>query len=126
MTVRVDKWLWATRFYKTRALAKKHVESGKVKLFGQKIKPSRALNIDDELEISKLDMSWKVTVLQLIEKRVSAKLASQAFDESDESILARQDTVLNNKLIYQSTPKPAKHPNKKDRRTLINVKKNQL
>ena len=126
MTVRVDKWLWACRFYKTRALAKKHVESGKVKLDGQKIKPSRAINIGDKLEIQKLELKWQITVLELLEKRVSAKLAALAFEESDDSILARNETVTNNKLIYQSTPKPSKHPNKKDRRTLIKVKKNQL
>lgn len=125
MTVRVDKWLWSTRFYKTRAIAKKHIESGKVKLFGQKIKPSRTLNIDDELVIHKGNMKWSVVVLDLIDKRVSAKLAVLAYSESEHSKKAREESINNNKLIYQSTPRPSKHPNKKDRRELIKIKKNQ-
>jgi ribosome-associated heat shock protein Hsp15 len=126
MTIRVDKWLWATRFFKTRGLAKKAVEGGKVKLFGQKIKPSRNINIEDELEIKKLELTWQIKVIQLIDKRVSAKLAILAYDEREASVVAREELIMENKINYQSTPKPAKHPNKKDRRTLIKVKKNQL
>jgi ribosome-associated heat shock protein Hsp15 len=126
MTVRIDKWLWSTRFYKTRSLAKKQVESGKVKLDGQKIKPSRSLNIHDKININKGDLSWQVEVLQLIDKRVSAKLATQAYIETAESIKAREDIITSSKLFFSSTPKPAKHPNKKDRRDLIKIKKNQL
>ncbi|VAW33181.1 Ribosome-associated heat shock protein implicated in the recycling of the 50S subunit (S4 paralog) [hydrothermal vent metagenome] len=125
MTVRIDKWLWSTRFYKTRSLAKKHVESGKVKLDGQKIKPSRAVNIDAELEIHKGDLIWKVKVLKLIDKRVSAKLAVDCYAEDTQSISARNDAILASKMIYSSTPRPARHPNKKDRRDLIKIKKNQ-
>ncbi len=123
MPVRIDKWLWSTRFYKTRALAKKHVESGKVKLDGQKIKPSRLVNYNDKLEIRKNELIWHVEVLQLIDKRVSAKLAQLAYLESAESIKARTDLINENKLIYSSTPRPNKHPDKKSRRELIKVKK---
>ncbi|MEZ5495312.1 MAG: S4 domain-containing protein [Gammaproteobacteria bacterium] len=125
MSVRIDKWLWATRFFKTRALAKKHVESGKVKVNGQKTKPSRLLNLNDVLEINKEDLNWVVEVLQLIEKRVSAKLAAEAYEETPESIQARNDAVLEKKLVYSSTPKPPKHPDKKSRRQLIRIKHNQ-
>ena len=123
MAVRIDKWLWSTRFYKTRALAKKHVESGKVKLDGQKIKPSRAINIDDELTISKGELSWQITVLKLIDKRVSAPLAAACYHERQDSIDARNNSILERKMLYSSAPKPAKHPNKKDRRDLIKIKK---
>ena len=126
MTVRIDKWLWSTRFYKTRSLAKKQVEGGKVKLDGQKIKPSRSININDKISINKGELSWHVEVLQLIDKRVSAKLAVQAYVETAESIKAREDTITTGKMFYSSTPKPQKHPNKKDRRNLIKIKKNQL
>ncbi len=123
MSVRIDKWLWSTRFYKTRALAKKHVEGGKVKLAGQKIKPSRALNLHDKLEIRKGELSWHVEVLKLIDKRVSAKLAIHTYIEEQQSIDARNNTILESKMIFSSAPRPAKHPNKKDRRDLIKIKK---
>ena len=123
MTVRIDKWLWSARFYKTRSIAKKHVESGKVKLDGKKIKPSRVINLHDKLEIRKGDFSWKVEVLKLIDKRVSAKLAIYTYIESEESIKARENIISESRMIYSSTPRPAKHPNKKDRRDLIKVKK---
>lgn len=126
MTVRIDKWLWSTRFYKTRSLAKKQVEGGKVKLDGQKIKPSRAIKLNDKISINKGELSWHIEVLQLIEKRVSAKLAAHAYVESPESIKAREDVVTTGKMFYSSTPRPVKHPNKKDRRDLIKIKKNQL
>jgi ribosome-associated heat shock protein Hsp15 len=123
MAVRIDKWLWSTRFFKTRALAKKHVESGKVKLDGQKIKPSRAINVDDKLSISKGELNWQITVLTLIDKRVSAPLAANCYQEQQSSIDARNSGILERKMIYSSAPKPAKHPNKKNRRDLIKVKK---
>lgn len=123
MSVRIDKWLWSTRFYKTRSLAKKHVESGKVKIAGQKIKPSRALNIGDSLEIHKGEFTWHVEVLKLIDKRVSAKLAIHAYIETPESIKAREDVITEGKMVYSSTPRPTKHPDKKSRRELIKVKK---
>ena len=123
MTVRIDKWLWSARFYKTRSLAKKHVESGKVKIAGQKMKPSRAVNIGDELEIKKGEFTWQVEVLQLIEKRISAKLAIHAYLETPESIKARENVITESKMIYSSAPRPAKHPDKKSRRELIKIKK---
>jgi ribosome-associated heat shock protein Hsp15 len=123
MTVRIDKWLWSTRFYKTRALAKKHVESGKVKLDGQKVKPSRAVNIGDNWLIRKGDFSWDIEVLKLIEKRVAAKISVTCYEETPESIKAREDVITESKMTFQSTPRPAKHPDKKSRRELIKIKK---
>lgn len=123
MTVRIDKWLWSTRFYKTRALAKKHVETGKVKLAGQKVKPSRAVNIGDELVIKKGEFTWEVEVLRLIDKRVGAKIAVDCYEEKPESIKARKDQITESKMTFQSAPRPAKHPDKKSRRKLIKIKK---
>jgi len=123
MSVRIDKWLWSTRFYKTRSMAKKHVETGKVKIAGQKIKPSRNVNIGDSLEIRKAEFTWHVEIVKLIDKRVSAKLAVQAYEESPESIKAREDIITESKMTYSSAPRPPKHPDKKSRRELIKVKK---
>ena len=123
MTTRIDKWLWSTRFYKTRSLAKKHVESGKVKIAGQKIKPSRSVNIGDELVIKKGEFTWNVEVLRLIDKRVGAKIAVDCYEETSESIKARENIITESKMVFSSAPKPAKHPDKKSRRELIKVKK---
>ena len=123
MTVRIDKWLWSTRFYKTRSLAKKHVETGKVKIAGQKVKPSRTVSIGDELTIKKGEFVWKVEVLRLIDKRVGAKIAVACYAESADSIKAREDIVTESKMIFSSAPRPAKHPDKKSRRKLIKIKK---
>ncbi len=123
MATRIDKWLWSTRFYKTRSLAKKHVESGKVKIAGQKVKPSRAVHVGDELTIKKGDLTWEVEVLRTIDKRVGAKIAVECYEETPESIKAREDIVTESKMVFSSAPRPAKHPDKKSRRKLIKIKK---
>ena len=123
MATRIDKWLWSTRFYKTRSLAKKHVDSGKVKIGGQKVKPSRAVNIGDELTIKKGEFTWEVEVLRVIDKRVGAKIAVDCYQETPESIKAREDIITESKMVFSSAPRPPKHPDKKSRRELIKIKK---
>jgi len=123
MTVRIDKWLWSTRFYKTRSLAKKHVESGKVKIAGQKVKPSRAVHVGDNILVQKAEFSWDVEVLKAIDKRVGAKIAVSCYVETPESIKAREDVITQSKMTFSSAPRPSKHPDKKSRRELIKVKK---
>ena len=66
--VRIDKWLWAARFFKTRSLAKKQVEQGKIKVAGQKCKPSRTVQAGDVITIKKGDVSWEVVVDDVAEK----------------------------------------------------------
>ncbi len=123
MATRIDKWLWSTRFYKTRSLAKKHVETGKVKICGQKVKPSRTVYVGDELTIKKGDLTWEVQVLRTIDKRVGAKIAVECYEETPESIKAREDIITERKMIFSSAPRPTKHPDKKSRRKLIKIKK---
>ena len=123
--VRIDKWLWAARFYKTRSLAKKHVEQGKVRINGQKCKPSRNVSVDDMLTIKKLDLIWDVKVLELAEKRVGAKIAVTLYQETEESIKAREAAVSISRMEYQSTPKPDSRPTKKQRRDIKNLKSRQ-
>ena len=123
MATRIDKWLWSTRFYKTRSLAKKHVDSGKVKIGGQKVKPSRTVNIGDELTIKKGEFTWEVEVLRVIDKRVGAKIAVECYQETPESIKAREDIITESKMVFSSAPRPPKHPDKKSRRELIKIKK---
>jgi len=120
--VRIDKWLWASRFYKTRSLAKKMVEQGKVKVNGQKCKPSRNIDVGNMLRIKKADLVWEVEVLGLIEKRVSAAIAQTMYLETEESMKKRESEVLLKKMEYHSTPKPDKRPTKKQRRDIKNFK----
>jgi ribosome-associated heat shock protein Hsp15 len=119
---RIDKWLWAARFFKTRTLAKKMVEQGKIKVDGQKCKPSRNIDIGQLISIKKEDLLWDVMVLQLAEKRVSAALAQSFYEETEESIKRRESQLLLNKAEYHSTPKPDKRPTKKQRRDIKNFK----
>ncbi len=116
--VRIDKWLWAARFFKTRSLAKKHVEQGKIKVAGQKCKPSRNVQIGDFLTIKKNDTLWDVEVIGLADKRGSATIAQTLYQENENSIKNRESQTLLKKAEYHSTPKPEKRPTKKQRRDI--------
>ncbi len=88
--LRADKWLWATRFFKTRSQASKACEGGKVKRDGDSIKPSTVLKAGDQLTIPAHEANYQksITIMQIIEKRVSASLASEAFeDHTDEALI---------------------------------------
>ncbi len=120
--VRIDKWLWAARFFKTRSLAKKMVEQGKIKVEGQKCKPSRNVAIGNQISIKRNEQTWDVTVLGLADKRGSATIAQTLYEESEESIKNRESAILLSKMEYHSTPKPDKRPTKKQRRDIKNFK----
>lgn len=83
--MRIDKWLWAARFYKTRSLATQAIDGGHVKLNGTTVKPARELHVGDTLEIATGDTSWTVVVLGLNEQRRPAPEARQLYDETQES-----------------------------------------
>ncbi|MFV0543901.1 MAG: RNA-binding S4 domain-containing protein [Marinicella pacifica] len=121
--VRIDKWLWAARFYKTRSLAKKKIEQGKVKVNGQRSKPARTIEVGDQVSIKKGQTQWIVDVLELSEQRGPAKVAQTLYRETEASQQAREDQQLLNKLQYHSTPKPEGRPSSRDRRELRDLKK---
>ena len=89
-SVRLDLWLWAARFYKTRALAKHAIETGKVEVDGQRAKPSRTLRVGNALRVGRGDETFEVTVLGLAEKRGSASVARTLYEESEASRLERE------------------------------------
>ncbi|WP_395375381.1 RNA-binding S4 domain-containing protein [Marinicella sp. W31] len=122
MSVRIDKWLWAARFFKTRSLAKTAVEQGKVKLNGQKCKPARAIEINDTLLIRKAGMDWEISVQALSDRRGPAKVAQTLYIESEDSIKNRESQISMNKISYQTTPRPDTKPSKKQRRDLNRLK----
>lgn len=122
--VRLDKWLWATRFFKTRSLATEAVGGGKVHVDGARVKPARQISVGQMLEIQKGPYQFVVQIDQLISKRVSASLAQAAYTESEESIEKRQkiQATMRTERMFAQAEKPAGRPSKRDRRQLHRFK----
>jgi len=116
--VRLDKWLWAARFFKTRNLAKAAVEGGKVHCDGQRSKPSRLLKGGEMLEILRGRERFEVRVLALSERRGPAREAAGLYAETDQSRQRREQEQALRRLEYQSRPVPAQRPGKHQRRRL--------
>ena len=116
--VRLDKWLWATRFFKTRQLAIEAVNAGHIELNGDRAKPAKSVKPGDEVTVRKPPYEFVVTVKALSEKRGSATTARELFAETAASIAARE------KLLAELRDMPAPifkgRPTKRDRRTLEN------
>jgi len=125
ITVRLDKWLWATRFYKTRNLAKQSVNSGKVHYNGEKVKPSKEVKIGDAIRIRKSQVEKTLTVLLLADKRRNATEASLLYCETKESITKREKLSRENKVISRLMKYNDGKPSKKERRNMIEFKRNQ-
>ncbi len=117
--VRIDKWLWAARFYKTRSLAADAVEGGKVQVNGERVKPAKALKPGDALSVRNSPFAWEITVFALSERRGSAADAAKLYSESDESRKTREDKIALMKIERQSNPFPGGRPTKKARRQII-------
>ncbi len=121
--VRADKWLWSVRLFKTRTLAKTAIEQGKVRIRGQRIKPSRDVLINDVIRVQ---VGWderEITVLGLIEKRTSAAIAQTLYQESDESIARREKAAELRKLNRGADILMDHKPNKKERRKIHRFKR---
>ena len=99
--VRLDKWLWAARFYKTRALAANAITNGRVKVNDARTKPSKQLSVDDKINIQLSPMSWDIQVKELSSQRVSADLAKNFYTESPESEHQRNTLTESLKLAKQ-------------------------
>lgn len=122
--LRIDKWLWAARFFKTRSLAVDAVETGKVLLDGVRVKPAKTIAAGEHLDIRFGQMRVEVEVLALSDKRGSAPTAQQLYRESDASIARR--AVLAEQLKAQPQPFTIKgRPTKRDRRDLERFKQNE-
>ena len=117
--VRIDKWLWAARFYKTRSLAADAVEGGKAQVNGERVKPAKVLKAGDTLEIRNGHFSWQITVLALSDRRGSATEAAKLYSESDQSKKEREEKSALLKIERQSNPFPGGRPTKKQRRQII-------
>jgi ribosome-associated heat shock protein Hsp15 len=116
--VRIDKWLWAARFYKTRALAALAVEGGKVQLNGVRLKPAKTLRLSDQLEIRQGPYRYRIVVKKLSDRRGSTAQAAQLYEENAES--KNERAQLKAQLLAQPKPHPfyKGRPTKKARRQL--------
>jgi len=116
--VRLDKWLWAARFFKTRSLATDAVNGGKVELNGQRPKPAKEVKVGDLLRIRVGPFVHAVTVRALSDRRGPASAAALLFEESAESIAARERLREQHRLAPSVQYEEGGRPTKKDRRTM--------
>lgn len=114
--LRADKWLWAARFYKTRALACEAIDTGRVRVAGERVKPARALKVGDRVTVRKGDLVWEVVVAALAERRGSATEAAKLYVEEEASIAARREALVH--LRAAAPPRFPGRPTKRDRRAL--------
>lgn len=117
-TVRIDKWLWAARFFKTRSLATAAVENGKVRANDERVKPARNLKPGDVLQIDNGSTRWEVTVLLLLDVRGAASAAQTMYAETEKSIAARVQEQDNRKFFREPAAAIKGRPTKRDRRLL--------
>lgn len=120
--VRLDKWLWAARFYKTRSLAKAMIEGGKVHYNGQRAKVSKLVEVGARLKLRQGSDEKEVEVLALSDQRRGAPEAQLLYRETDQSVKIREEMAWARKNNALSMPHPDRRPNKKERRDLLKFK----
>jgi ribosome-associated heat shock protein Hsp15 len=116
--MRLDKWLWAARFFKTRSLAQQAIEAGRVKLNEQRVKPAHALKVSDSIWIRVGDLEWRIHVKALSERRGPASEARKLYEETEASRAERERRGD----LRRWGPEPAAEmkgrPTKRDRRRI--------
>ncbi|WP_435214193.1 RNA-binding S4 domain-containing protein [Luminiphilus sp. nBUS_16] len=120
--VRVDKWLWAARFFKTRSLAKAAIEGGKVQLDGQRVKVSREIAIGDRLTIRQGWDEKEITIRSLSDQRGPAAVAQALYEESEESVARREKEALLRRAAG-GLNKPNHRPDKHERRQISRLRR---
>ncbi|MGQ0286693.1 ribosome-associated heat shock protein Hsp15 [Pasteurellaceae bacterium 22721_9_1] len=118
--VRLDKWLWAARFYKTRTIAKEMIDGGKVHYNGQRTKPNKSVEVGAKIRLRQGNEEKEVKVTALSDQRRGAPQAQLLYEETAESIVQREKMTLARKM--NAMPHPDRRPNKKERRDLIRFK----
>jgi ribosome-associated heat shock protein Hsp15 len=118
-SIRIDKWLWAARFFKTRALASKACDLGRILFNGHEAKPSREIHVGDKLEVKNEGGDFQIEVLTLSQMRGPAAVAQTLYRESETSKEARAKAAAERKAMQQYAPLPEHRPTKRDRRRII-------
>lgn len=124
--IRIDKWLWAARFFKTRALAREAISGGKVHLNGHRVKPGRALKPGDSLRIQRGEQEYIINVIELSTRRGPASVAQTLYQETGDSITLREQIAAQRKLERQQNTTRVRRPDKRQRRRLVRFKQDIL
>jgi ribosome-associated heat shock protein Hsp15 len=125
-TLRIDKWLWAARFFKTRAQAAEAVAGGKVKVNGERVKAARAIHLDDALSIHIGPYEYLVRVRALSARRGPAPQAALLYEESEPSKVARKELATRLSAEARYANPATGRPSKKERRQVIRFKKSRI
>ena len=120
--LRLDKWLWAARFYKTRSLAREMIDGGKVDYNGVRAKPSRTVEIGAKIKLLRGGLRTEVEVLELSDVRGPAPVAQKLYKETEDSIKQRNKQLEQIRINALLAPHPDSKPNKKERRQLLDIK----
>jgi ribosome-associated heat shock protein Hsp15 len=116
--LRLDKWLWAARFYKTRTLAAEAIDAGQARIGETRVKPAHPVRAGDRVSVRKGRFAWDVVVRALSDRRGSATDAAKLYNETPESLAAREQALLQRKAANASEPRFTGRPTKRDRRKL--------
>lgn len=123
--IRLDKWLWAARFYKTRSIAKDMIEGGKVHYEGHRVKASKEVSLGAQIRLRQGFDEKTVVVMALSERRGNATAAAALYEETEESIEKRQLAAEQRKAMSSAVPVSDNRPNKKQRRQIIQFRHQQ-
>jgi len=116
--IRVDKWLWAARFFKTRGAATEAVLGGHVHVGGERVKPAKEIRVGDVLEIRRGELRWTVAVIGLAERRGSATVAATLYEETAESLASRERERLERRIARPLGADLGARPTKQARRRI--------
>ena len=122
-SVRIDKWLWAARFFKTRALASKACDIGRIQSNGLRAKPARDVRAGDMLIVENKGGIFEIEVLELSQMRGPAAAAQKLYRETEASIEARLKIAAERKAMEQFASLPERRPSKRDRRRIIQFRR---
>src|SRR5450631_905822 len=114
--MRMDKWLWAARFSKTRSLAATAIEAGQARLAAERVKPAHAIRPGDEIVLRRAGLVWNIRVVAIAEKRGGASEAAKLYSEVSESVAARELEAARRKAAAVTAPTSDARPTKRDRR----------
>lgn len=118
-TIRLDKWLWAARFFRTRAVAREAVTGGKVHVNGRRVKPASTIRVGDHVSVQRGQERFEVTVLDTGDRRVAAGCLPEKFLEDPDSLARRVQQAEEARLARQARSGAARRPDKRERRQIL-------